>query len=182
VLKLATGEFIFFHDVDNFLNPEALEVLRKNLFYNKDVDLVYADSIVVREYGKNFNEMKGCYTELLENSKKEFSANNMIKSLPGPFCMWRRKVYERVGPFREDYKYAMDWEMWLRMVKHGSKFKKVNNFISGVYYYNSEGGMSTAQKYEKERKREEAEIFFDYYHVFREEGEKYIDYFWSFIA
>ena len=182
VLKLATGEFIFFHDVDNFLNPEALEVLRKNLFYNKDVDLVYADSIVVREYGKNFNEMKDCYTELLENSKKEFSANNMIKSLPGPFCMWRRKVYEKVGPFREDYKYAMDWEMWLRMVKHGSKFKKVNNFLSGVYYYNSEGGMSTAQKYEKERKKEEAEIFFDYYHVFREEGEKYIDYFWSFIA
>lgn len=182
VLKLATGEFIFFHDVDNFLNPQTLEVLRKNLFYNKDVDLVYSDSIVVREYGKNFNDMKDCYTELLENSKKEFSVNNMIKSLPGPFCMWRRKIYEKVGPFREDYKYAMDWEMWLRMVKHGSKFKKVNNFISGVYYYNSEGGMSTAQKYEKERKKEEAEIFFDYYHIFKEEGEKYIDYFWSFIA
>lgn len=181
IIKESAGEYIIFVDADNFINHKTLEVFRKHLYFNKDIDLVYGDCAQVNEYGKTYSDIQNFSMKLSEHSKEDFSPENMIKCLPGPFAMWKKELCNKIGYFNDSYKYAMDWEMWLRMVKNGSKFKKINNFISGVYYFNLESGMSTSQKYEKERKREEAEIFFNYYDIFGAKGQNYIDYFWEYI-
>jgi hypothetical protein len=38
-------------------------------------------------------------------------------SCPATFV--RRSVYEQIGPFRLDYKYSMDYDVFLRVARHG---------------------------------------------------------------
>ena len=35
-----------------------------------------------------------------------------------PATFWSRELYERVGPFNEDLRYAMDYDYWLRAAQH----------------------------------------------------------------
>ena len=94
--------------------------------------------------------------------------------------MWRTAVHERCGYFDEKMAHAGDWEMFLRMVESGSKFKKVDKPL-GLYYYNSDG-LSTSNEYIAKRGKEEAEVFFKYKEVFGERNYKmYENYFKQFI-
>ena len=102
---------------------------------------------------------------LYEHSLNKFSKEKYDKvCLPGPMPMWRKSVHDKVGFFKEDMRYAGDWEFFLRLVSAGSKFKKIDVPL-GLYYYNNDG-LSTSSKYQKERGLEEANVFFNYKEVF----------------
>ena len=76
--------------------------------------------------------------------------------------------------------HAGDWDMFLRMVEAGSKFKKVDRPL-GLYYYNSEG-LSTGPAHAETRTKEEATVFFKYKDVFGERNfQKYESYFKQFL-
>ena len=104
----------------------------------------------------------------------------MIKCLPGPMPMWKKEIHEKAGFFNEKLAYAGDWDMFLRMVEVGAKFKKIDVPL-GLYYYNSEG-LSTSEEYSKERQVEEADTFFKYRDIFGERNfKKYEPYFSQFL-
>jgi hypothetical protein len=81
----------------------------------------------------------------------------MVKCLPGCMPVWRKSMHDKSGLFDENLKYAGDWDMWLRAVKDGSKFLKIDEIL-GLYYLNPEG-LSTNSEKENERFKEEKEIF-----------------------
>ena len=68
------------------------------------------------------------------------------------------------GRFDEQLKFAGDWDMWLRAVQKGHKFKKVHEVL-GLYYFNPVG-LSTSRKKQEERFNEEKQIFYKYKDVF----------------
>ncbi len=171
-IKYSTGEYICNSNVDDCREIENLEILRKHLYYNKDIDLVYGDSCEVNEIptlNKKYN------LSLYEHSINHFSKENMIKCLPGPLPLWKRSMHEKVGLFDEEYKFAGDWELWLRAAKKDCKFKKVNT-ISGYYYHNPEG-KSTNIALSKQKFLEEKKIFFEYKDVFGSNFYKYNQWF-----
>ena len=177
-IKLSTADFIAQCCVDDRHSPKYLEIMSKHLLLSEDIDLVYSDCLQTKFPNETFesNNSRGI---LYEHSKNTFSKENMIKCLPGPTPMWRRKVHSKIGFFREHMKYAGDWEFFLRMVKTGSKFKKIDEPL-GLYYYNAEG-LSTSLKYQKERNQEEADVFFEYKNIFGEKNyNKYYKYFNQF--
>ena len=89
--------------------------------------------------------------------------------------LWRKKIHDRCGFFDSDRcNYADDWEMWLRAVESGSKFKKVNEVV-GLYLA---GGRS--QRNVPEQRTEESEIFFKYKHIFGSNYQKFKPYFEQF--
>ena len=93
--------------------------------------------------------------------------------------VWKIKVHEKTGYFDKDLRYAGDWEMFLRMVDNGSKFKKIDIPL-GLYYFNSEG-LSTSDEYIMPRGKEEASVFFKYKHIFGKSNfNKYKNYFLQF--
>ena len=47
-------------------------------------------------------------------------------------------MHTKHGMFDESLKYAGDWEMWLRAVRHNAKFMKIPGVYS-IYYVNPEG-------------------------------------------
>ena len=178
-LKMATGEYFAQCCVDDRHSKKYLEVLSKHLCLNEDVDLVYSDCLQTKKANETF-ELNTSNGTLYEHSKNDFSKENMIKCLPGPMPMWKIKVHEKCGYFREEMRFAGDWEMFLRMVKNGSKFKKID-IPMGLYYYN-EDGLSTSLEHDKERKAEEASVFFEYKDIFGENNFRtYENYFRQFI-
>jgi len=80
--------------------------------------------------------------------------------------MWRKSLHEKIGYFNSDLAHAGDWDLFLRAVDHGSRFKKVDKQV-GLYYLNEEG-LSTSEKYAEARRKEECEVFEQYKHVFGE--------------
>ena len=174
-IEMSTGDFIAQCCVDDRFSNEYLEIMAKHLIHNQDVDLVYADSYQTTRPNETFikNNSAG---NMYEHSKNEFSRENMIKCLPGPMPMWRKIVHEKVGFFKEDMRFAGDWEFFLRMVEAGSKFKKIDTPLA-LYYFNNQG-LSTSTQYQTDRGSEEAEVFFKYKKVFGEKNcQMYENYF-----
>jgi len=164
-IQKSTGEYLTLWNLDDTRSYKALEVLAKTLLVDPGVDLVYAETFQTCQE----NETVGDNTsdgKLYEHSRLEFSKQNMIKCLPGPLPLWRKSMTDDVGFFDESLKYAGDWDMWLRCVDKGYKFKKIS-YILGLYYMNPEG-LSTSVKNYAERFQEEKSIFHKYKHVFGE--------------
>ena len=173
-IKMATGELLTLWNVDDTHKTNALEILSKSLIVDNRVDLVYADSYQTTKENETFldNSSQG---NLYEHSQYEFSKENMIKCLPGPMPMWRKEMNTKYGMFNEKLNFAGDWEMWLRAVSKGAKFKKIHQVL-GLYYYNPEG-LSTSSEKQQQRFSEEKEIFHNYSEIFGPNYERYRGYF-----
>jgi hypothetical protein len=158
-LKEVKTDFVGFVCVDDYMSSDHVEVLTKTLFNNPDIDLAYGTCLQTNKENETL-EKNSSFGAVYEHSLNDFSRENMIKCLPGPMPMFRMSMLKNNGYFNESLKYANDWELWLRCVRGGSKFKKVN-FVSGLYY-NNPSGMSTSNKHALERRQEEKGVFNEY--------------------
>lgn len=164
-LKESSGEFITNANLDDRRSLQQLEIFADELVNNQDVDLVYSQCFVTfnsnEEYSQNSSQGQ-VYPVV------DFTPEGMVKCLPGCMPLWRRSMHDKTGVFNENYKSAGDWEMWLRAVKGGSKFKRVEG-IHGLYYHNPVG-LSTDETRSKEKFEEEKSVFYEYKDVFGEDN------------
>ncbi len=157
--KYATGELISCVLIDDRMSEDYLETLAKHLTLNPNIDLVYGDCLQTTKPNETVeqNSSKG---RMYEHSRNDFSKENMIKCLPGPMPMYRKNIHEKYGYWNEKLKHAGDWELWLRCVRNGSEFKKVDKVI-GLYYFNP-NGLSTSPEHMTPRRIEERDVFNEY--------------------
>ena len=171
-IEMSTGEFLTFGLIDDRRHATGLEILTKHLMFSPEVDLVYGDCFETDKPNETY-EKNSSNGKLYEHSLKSFSKENMIKCLPGPMPLWRKTMNEKHGAFNTDIDFADDWEMWLRAVNGGSKFKKIN-IIIGLYL---SGGRSQSDKLNVKQNLEESELFFKYAHLFGNNFHLFKDYF-----
>ena len=172
-IEMATGEYISNANLDDRRSPLHVELHALELAKNPDIDLVYAESFVTPNDHENFitNSSEGRVYPIAD-----FSNENMIKCLPGCMPVWRKSMHDSAGLFEADYRYAGDWEMWLRAVRSGSTFRRLPG-VHGMYYMNPDG-LSTSPENEKVRFGEEKQIFWEYTDVFgKEVTEHFSEYF-----
>jgi hypothetical protein len=166
----STGEFLTTSPVDDIREKNYIRTMIRNLInVDKEIVLVYGDTLQTNKENETFE--KNSATSIYEHSKEQFSNENMIKSLPGPMPVWRKSVHKIIGYYREDLKYPIDWEMWLRMIKYNFKFKKINKIV-GLYYFNP-NGLTTSNNNVKNKLNEEAKVFFEYKEIFGNNFKKY---------
>lgn len=163
-IEMATGEFVSNANLDDRRSPLHVELHARELVHNPDVDLVYSESFVT---GKDFEDYARNSSEGRVYPITDFSKEAMIKCLPGCMPVWRKSMHDGIGLFEAGYRYAGDWEMWLRAVRNESKFKRMQG-VYGMYYMNPDG-LSTSPANEKVRFAEEKEIFWEYTDVFGKE-------------
>ena len=174
-IDMSTGEFLTFGLIDDRRKDDCFEILSKHLMFNPQIDLVYGDCYETDAPNSNFEDfMEG--SPLYGHSIEKFSKYNMIRCLPGPMPMWRKSMNKKHGHFDVNIDFADDWEMWLRAVDGGSKFKKVGIPI-GVYL---SGGRSQTGELNLKQRREESTLFFKYSHIFGKNFELYKEYFSQF--
>ena len=176
-IQNSESDYLTFAFMDDIKREDCLEILYDEILSSDGIDLVYGDVICTNKTNDSFEDNLTNNT-LFEHSRYEFSRENMVKCLPGPMPLWKKIIHEKNGFFNDvDCNYADDWEMWLRSVSTGSKFKKVNEKV-GLYY---SGGRSN-QSDNLEQKIEEAKIFFTYRNIFGTNFQRYAPYFKQFIG
>lgn len=119
------GKYIFVLHSDDSLLPEALERLVMFLDDHNDVDIVYADGIVVNSKGEHLDLLSKYrptprFTALLDS----VVVSNWV-SLEG-CAMMRREVLERLeGPYDERMIGYEDWELATRLFASGSRLEQL---------------------------------------------------------
>ena len=174
-LQKSSGKYITNANLDDRRSLNQIEELVKALEFNPQHSLAYTECYVTEKDGEDF------YTNSSNNTvypAADFSRENMIKCLPGCMPLWKREIHEKYGMFNENYKMAGDWEMWLRAVKNGCTFIRIDEPL-GLYYFNPNGlSTNTESSRAKERYEEEKDVFWRYVEVFgKDNAELYREYF-----
>jgi len=172
-LENASGEFITNANLDDRRSPFHIEEHIRYLLHHKDIDLVYSSFFMTNMINETFEDNS---SQGVLYPSFEFSLPMMVKCLPGCMPVWRKSMHEKYGLFDKKYKYAGDWEMWLRAAKEGAKFKKIPEVL-GLYYHNPDG-LSTSEHQKAFKLKEETEIFWNYIELFGNENRaRYENYF-----
>ena len=175
-IQMSNGKYLTLALIDDVKKKDCIEILYNEISKDNTTDLVYGDVIVTEIENQTFESCKVERANLFEHSQLSFSKENMIKCLPGPMPLWRKAIHEKTGFFdTENCNYADDWEMWLRAIDAGSKFKKVDQIV-GLYLA---GGRS--QQNDTKQRIEEAKIFYRYSHLFGQNFYKFKPYFDQFL-
>lgn len=172
-IKESCGQYLTFGLLDDRKSKTCLEDLYEEISKYEDIDLVYGTIAQSDKPNETFEQ--NLKNKIVEHTEYEFSKENMVKCLPGPMPLWKKSIHDKVGFFdEEECDYADDWEMWLRMIDNGSKFKRVNKIV-GLYLIDGR-----SQQGKIEQRQEEAKIFFKYSHIFGASYYKYYNYFKQF--
>ena len=108
---MATGEIRAWLNSDDTISPGAVRVAVDALESNK-ADLVYGDVRLIDEDGTHLRMSYGIpfdYRILLYG----------IDYIGQQSVFFRRALLEKAGPLRVDLDNAFDYELWLRMARHG---------------------------------------------------------------
>jgi len=150
---MASSDIITNWNTDDRRTYNSLELQVKEFEKDPTLDVCYGPTLttyVPNEFTEDCRERSGfgCFEATLES----MLANNSPHCLP----MWRKDLHARFGYFNTGYPIAGDYEMWLRALVGGAKFKIINKLI-GSYYRNPTGSSSDPRNLEKALK-EIAEI------------------------
>lgn len=142
---LASSSIITNWNTDDRRVFNSLENQVKEFENDKSLDVCYGPTLTTYvenesvEYSKSTDGF-GCYEATLQN----MLVNNSPHCLP----MWRKDLHERFGYFDIKYPIAGDYEMWLRALVGGAKFKMMKDLV-GSYYRNPTGNSSDPRNLEK---------------------------------
>ncbi len=119
-LASLTTDFVGCLDADSSVHPEALKRIM-TYFDDKDT-MAVAPSIVVRDPKTLIQYAQAVEYDMGHYMKKMLAFNGAIHVTPGPFSIFRKEVFENLGPYRKAHN-TEDQEIALRMQKHGYKIE-----------------------------------------------------------
>jgi glycosyltransferase involved in cell wall biosynthesis len=124
-LKRSTGDILAWINSDDYYSAGALRRAAMYFCQHPEVDLIYGRCRVVDERGKKIGERAGSirhYDEFLDVWNFWWKRRNFLQ----PEAFWTRRIWDQIGPIREDLFWVMDYEYWLRVLRAGSKVGFVN--------------------------------------------------------
>lgn len=153
-VKASEGTYIHVLNSDDWAEPEFWDVLLK-ASEDFSVPLLHSDLILIKngvEYKKAYGS--NAYTEYLDLG---------LRGIMHPSTIAHRDVFEKVGLFSRDFKYAMDLEWFQRAYDKGFTSKYVPggyiNFVAGDgQSFQNYGVISESTKLARQRGVSELEI------------------------
>ena len=115
-LSLARGEYITILHADDKLTPNFIEKEAEMLDRNPNVGLVYSSCIFIDGKGAVIEEFRPYDGNRIIRGEDEFKRLVFRDYISVPTVMVRKKCYDALGDFSEEYTYCPDWEMWLRIL------------------------------------------------------------------
>jgi len=114
--RAARGEILAYLNSDDLYEPGAVSAAVHVFEQNPDADLVYGAYRYVDEGG----------AELRSFTPPDFSATGLLLGnyISQPTVFIRRRAMESLGPFKEQFHYAMDYDYWLRAAAAGFRFAR----------------------------------------------------------
>lgn len=128
-LEHCQSEYFGCLDADSFVDPDALKVLI-SYFANDTEAMAVTPAIKIFKPDSWIRKIQNVEYVLSIFIRKSLGLLNAIHVTPGPFSIFRRSVFEKLGPYRHAY-HTEDMEMAMRMHYHHMKI--VNAHQAYVY-------------------------------------------------
>ncbi len=115
-LKMATGDIVAWLNSDDYYLPGTLLKVAQYFEVHKEAKWLSGDYEIIDEKGKPIHGFVIGYKRLL----RRFSSFNMLSFanyIIQPSTFWRRELHKEVGYLNEGYRYCMDYDFWLRIMK-----------------------------------------------------------------
>jgi glycosyltransferase involved in cell wall biosynthesis len=119
-LARTSGEIMGWLNSDDLLAPGALHAVAAFFRDHPDVDVVYSHRVVIDEHDRVLY-----YWVLPPHSNYLMSRWDLI---PQETCFWRRGAYERAGGVDASFRFAMDYDLFARMMRT-SRFARLDRFL-----------------------------------------------------
>lgn len=128
-IENSRGEIIGCLDADSFAAPDALMEAVK-MFGNDPSAMAITPAMQVYKPRRMLELMQSVEYTFGIFYKKMFDNLSAINVLPGPFSMYKREVFEKIGPFKHAHN-TEDMEIAFRM--HANNLRIVNAHTAYVY-------------------------------------------------
>ena len=115
--KMATGDIVAWINSDDYYFPGVLNRVAELFRRDLNVDVLYGDCVFVDEKGQFLRY----FTEV-----EDFNIHRLLNYsdyIMQPTTFFKRSALEKVNYLNEELHYTMDWDLWCRLGKSGSKFK-----------------------------------------------------------
>lgn len=118
-LDNTTSEFFGCLDADSFVHPQSLKRIM-SYFENDAMTMAVAPSIIVHNPKNILQVAQKVDYDMAIYTKKMLGFVGGIHVTPGPFSIFRKKVFDDLGPYTKAHN-TEDQEIALRMQEHGYK-------------------------------------------------------------
>src|SRR5262245_55320015 len=128
-LARASGDILAYLNSDDFYLQNALGLIADSFTSDPGLDLVYGSCQIVDAEGKTIGHRRGSisrYDQILDLWGVWWRQKNFVQ----PEVFWSRKITERIGLFREDLYWVMDYEYWLRIFKAGGCVRSLDHELA----------------------------------------------------
>ncbi len=124
-LENTETEYVGCLDADSFVHPEALTRILS--YFEKDQSIMaVAPSIIVNKPKTLIQKAQKAEYDMAVYIKKMLGFLGAIHVTPGPFTIFRKKVFEDLGPYRHAHN-TEDMEIAFRMQKNHYKIEQCND-------------------------------------------------------
>lgn len=144
-LSESQSEFFGCLDADSFVSPKTLETIISYFESNREI-MAVTPCIHIRHPRTFIQRMQAIEYLMGVFLRKAYGELDAIQVTPGPFSIFRREVFERIGPYKKAHN-TEDFEITLRM--HKNMLKIANSHKALVYTV----GPATAYGFFKQRLR-----------------------------
>lgn len=124
-LAMATGDYVALLDHDDVLTEHALYMVAEEILAHPDADLVYSDEDKLDQHGRRSDPyFKPDFNPDL------FYSQNFVSHLG----VYRRKLVEAVGGFREGFEGSQDYDLALRIFER-SAIERIRHIPHVLYHW-----------------------------------------------
>jgi len=123
------GEIVGFINSDDLLADGAAQTILEAFAEDPELDLLYGEVEWIDAEGRSEGFHAGnisSYSDILNIYEVWWKQKHWVQ----PEVFYRRSMWERVGPFNENYNLAFDYEYWVRCFQKGIKTKRVPRVLA----------------------------------------------------
>ena len=118
----AKGEWLFWLNADDVLLPGALEKILDRINKIDGINWIAGNQLLIDDAGKVLKCSVG-------NGWHDWLYRHAVPHVNGPSAFFRRELFEKVGGFDTSLHICMDWDLWIRFMKAGAQFHRIDEYM-----------------------------------------------------
>jgi len=123
------GDVVGFLNSDDCLADGAAQAVLEEFHRDPELDLLYGEVEVIDAQGAHVRTHRGhisSLAEILDIYEVWWGNRQWVQ----PEVFFRRRLWERVGPFDTRYRLAFDYDYWVRCFLAGAKVKRIPRVLA----------------------------------------------------